>query len=119
MNLEETRNKLVQELNRICKWRTVYAGWQLGTRLDTDEECKAVKDQRELLILMRVEVSALANVLIEKGVISLKDYFDQQLVEINELDHALQRKFPGFKATDFGISIDASVAKKTTQNWKP
>lgn len=54
-------------LQKLCKWRSVFAGWQLGTRPDTDAECQAVRDHREVTMLMRAELSALTALLIEKG----------------------------------------------------
>ena len=31
-------------VQRLCKWSTLFAGWQLGTRRKEDPEAKAVKD---------------------------------------------------------------------------
>lgn len=50
-------------LNKLCKWRTILAGWQLGTRPKEDPEAQAVRDQRELLLLLRCEVTALIDIL--------------------------------------------------------
>ena len=36
--------------NRLTKWRSVFAGWQLGTRAKGDPECDAVRDHREVTI---------------------------------------------------------------------
>lgn len=108
-----------RELQRLCKWRTVFAGWQLGTRPDTDPECQAVRDTRELLLIMRVELSALASVLIKKGVIELDDWRVTLLEEIAIQQSALEERFPGFQATDYGLSVDAAKAKETTKGWKP
>jgi hypothetical protein len=49
-----------QALNRLAKWRAVLAGWQLGTRPKGDSECDAVRDQRELLLILRAEVNAIS-----------------------------------------------------------
>lgn len=46
-------------LNRLAKWRTVFAGWQLGTRARGDPESDAVRDHREATIMLRAEVNAL------------------------------------------------------------
>jgi hypothetical protein len=118
-NENDTRQQLLSELNRLCKWRKVLAGWQLGTRSDQDAEAAAVRDQRELLLLMRVELNALTNLLIQQGVITLRDFMEQQLVEITALDKSLEARFPGFQATPTGMLIDAKVAANTTKGWKP
>lgn len=34
-------------LNVVCKWRSLFAGWQLGTRPKGDPESDAVRDHRE------------------------------------------------------------------------
>jgi hypothetical protein len=39
-------------LNRLCKWRAIFAGWQLGTRAKGDPESDAVRDHREVTILI-------------------------------------------------------------------
>src|SRR5438067_1656730 len=38
-------------LNRLTKWRSVFCGWQLGTRSSTDPEAQAVRDHREATML--------------------------------------------------------------------
>lgn len=50
----ETRRRL----EKLGKWRSLFAGWQLGTRLDNDPECQAVRDHREVTMLLRTEVNA-------------------------------------------------------------
>lgn len=106
-------------INRLARWRSVFAGWQLGTRLDTDAECQAVRDHREATMLMRAEVNALVVLLIEKGVFTEKAYRDQIQVEAKYLCESYERRFPGFQATDHGLSIDPQKAANTTRTWKP
>jgi len=67
-----------RRLQILGKWRSLFAGWQLGTRSTTDPECQAVKDHREVTILLRAEVNALTGLLIEKGVFTGEE-FDIQL----------------------------------------
>jgi hypothetical protein len=115
----DLEQRLRAQLNKLAKWRTVFAGWQLGTRLDTDPECQAVKDQRELLMLMRVELNALTRLLLESKAFSQTEYQEAVLVEAEWLDHANEQRFPGFKSTEFGMNIDAVVAAETMRGWKP
>ena len=102
-------------LNRLTKWRGVFAGWQLGTRPDTDAECQAVRDHRELSILLRAEVTALTRLLIDKGVFSMEEYQNTLIDEANRLSKAYEQKFPGFKATDIGMDVNIALAKDTMQ----
>ena len=51
-------------LNRLCKWRAIFAGWQLGTRAKGDPESDAVRDHREVTILLRAEASAMTGLLL-------------------------------------------------------
>jgi len=110
---------LEKALNRLCKWRTVFAGWQLGTRTDKDPECAAVRDHREVTLLLRVEVSALTAVLIEKGVFTQEEYEKAIMTEAWHMNEMLEQRFPGFQATDIGMSIEPQKAKKTMEGWRP
>lgn len=118
MRLED---KLMAVLNRLAKWRSVFAAWQLGTRSDTDAECAAVRDHREVTILLRTEVSALLACLIKAGVFKLEDFQQQMIEEAEALDKMYQEKFPGMEATEIGISYDILKARETMKrmNFKP
>lgn len=115
MNIEE---KCYLALNRITKWRNVFAGWQLGTRAKSDPECQAVKDHREVTILTRLEISAFTKLLVEKGVITVAEFQQAMIEEADLLEQDYERKFPGMKAVDDGITYDRR-AIETMRNWKP
>lgn len=106
-------------LNRLAKWRTVFAGWQLGTRPQTDPECQAVRDHREATMLLRVEVNALAGLLIAKGVFTPDEWDGQLRNEAELLNRAYEERFPGFRATDEGLTMDVTRAAETMKGWKP
>lgn len=106
-------------LNRLCKWRMVFAGWQLGTRAKGDPECDAVRDHRELSIIMRAELSALVNLLIEKGVFTADEHRAAIEAEAELLNKDYQRRFPGFRATDIGMDINTAIAADTMRGWRP
>lgn len=106
-------------LNRLAKWRSVFAGWQLGTRLESDAECQAVRDHRELTMLLRVEVNALTACLIEAGIITPRSYTEQVILEADALSASYEGKFPGMSATDRGISYDLPRAAETMKGWPP
>lgn len=106
-------------IQRLCKWRSVFAGWQLGTRLADDPECKAVKDHREVTILLRVEVNALTQLLLAKRVITAEEFTRQLAEECEYLNTAYERKFPGMKAELDGIHYELPRAAETMKGWRP
>lgn len=110
---------LMATLERLAKWRSVFAAWQLGTRSDTDAECKAVKDHREATIMLRAEVSALVTILVEKKVVTETEWAEALLKEAENLDEVFRKKFPGIEATDDGISYDLQKLRtaKTMEGW--
>jgi hypothetical protein len=97
-------------LNRLAKWRTVFAGWQLGTRAKGDPESDAVRDHREATLLMRAELSALASLLIEKKVFTREEFDAACIVEADHLNDALAARFPGITATEYGLRIEPEAA---------
>lgn len=109
----------MRALNRLAKWRTLFAGWQLGTRLKGDPESDAVRDHREATILLRAEVSALVGLLLEKKVFTLEEWGAALEHEANLLSRAYEQKFPGVRATDDGLDIDLVRARAWMQGWKP
>lgn len=93
-------------LNIVAKWRTLFTGWQLGTRPKGDPEGDAVRDQREAIILLRVEVSALTMLLLEKGVFTHEEWLARMEVEAGLLCERYEAKFPGVTAHENGLTID-------------
>lgn len=106
-------------LNRVAKWRTLFAGWQLGTRVKGDPESDAVRDHREATILLRVEVTALVGVLAEAGVIDLGRFNELLKREADLLSMAYEARFPGVRATDAGLTIDPTRVAGWMKEWKP
>lgn len=109
--------EVYEVLNKLAKWRTVFASWQLGTRTDTDPECKAVKDHRECTIMLRAEVSALTQLLVDKGVLTVEEFQNQLIFEAGELDKHFQRAFPGFSVSQDGVNIAMPEAAKTLSGF--
>lgn len=112
------KESLSKALNRLCKWRQVFAGWQLGTRPLGDPECDAVRDRREMLLLLRAEVTALTMLML-KQTCTMHEYEAQLETEANALDLMCQKRFPGFRATDTGMDINTALAADTTRGWRP
>lgn len=111
----------VSKLNILCKFRVLLTGWQLGTRAKGDPEGDAVRDQREALLVHRVELTALTALLISKGVLTAQEFTDQIEVEAEFLTKALEEKFLGVTAHEDGLRIDLKVvqAAGTFSGWKP
>ena len=107
-------------LQRLCKWRAVFAGWQLGTRSADDPEVRAVRDHREVTILLRAEVSTLIGLLIEKGVFTAAEFTAALEREAEQLSADYSQRFRGMKATDDGIQMDIAVMQEhgTMDGWK-
>jgi hypothetical protein len=110
---------MINWMERLGKWRTVFAGWQLGTRPKGDPECDAVRDHRELSMALRADVNALTALMIRKGVFTAQEYTDQLQEEAKHLCAEYERRFPGFKATDYGLEMNIQIARDTTAGWKP
>jgi hypothetical protein len=105
--------------NRLAKWRSVFAGWQLGTRADTDAESQAVRDHREVTMLMRAELNALTACCIEAGLFTARAFTEQVIVECEHLDGRYEKKFPGFTATDIGMNMKLPDVAETMKGWRP
>lgn len=110
---------MINWIERMGKWRTVFAGWQLGTRPKGDPECDAVRDHRELTMALRAEVNAQTQLLIKKGVFTAEEYGVQVQEEAKHLCEAFERRFPGCRATDDGLVLNAHIWKDTTRGWRP
>jgi hypothetical protein len=111
--------RVQRALNRVAKWRTVYVSWQLGTRIKGDPEAAAVRDAAEQRIMQRVELSALASLLIKKGVFTIDEFNEELIIEAAALEKALERRFPGFKAQDNGMDVNLALARDTMHGWLP
>ncbi len=105
-------------LNRLGKWRVLLAGWQLGTRAKGDPEGDAVRNHRELTLILRAESSALIQLLIAKGVFTGGEFSNQVEQEARLLCEALAQRFPGIIATDDGLLFDLRAAE-TMKGWRP
>ena len=108
-------------LNRLAKWRNILAGWQLGTRPTSDPECAAVRDTRELLLLLRCDVNALTGLLAKKGVFTEAEWHEALVAEADQLNRDYEQRFPGFTATDVGLEMRMPEAGETMRrmNFKP
>jgi hypothetical protein len=109
------------KLNRLCKWRTVFAGWQLGTRAKGDPESDAVRDHREVTILLRAEVTALTGLLVSKGVFTGEEFAAALGDEADQLNADYERRFPGITTSAAGVHLNTAVMQEhnTMKGWRP
>jgi hypothetical protein len=105
-------------LNVLTKWRVLFTGWQLGTRPKGDPEGDAVRDHRELTIVLRAEVTALTALLREKGVFTEDEQMAALEREAEQLNRDYERRFPGVTASQDGLTIDKR-ALAWMKGWKP
>jgi hypothetical protein len=103
----------VDALNKLAKWRKFFAGWQLGTRHEQDGESRAVRDHREVTLLLRAEVSAIAGLMLRKGVITGAEWDAALEEEARALDEMLERRFPGFTTSQGGLTMKLPEAAQT------
>jgi hypothetical protein len=112
------RDRTMTALNILTKWRTLFTGWQLGTRAKGDPEGDAVRDHRELTILLRAEVTAFTALLREKGVFTDEEWLAALEREAQALCRDYETRFPGVTATEAGLTIDKR-ALAWMKGWKP
>jgi hypothetical protein len=110
-----------EALNTLAKWRAHFAGWQLGTRAKGDPESDAVRDHREVTILLRAEMSAMTGLLLRKGVITETEWLAALEREAVQLSGDYAQRWPGVKATPEGLSYDLAKIRHAgwMNGWKP
>lgn len=92
--------------NRLAKWRSWFAGWQLGTQPADHGPTRAVRDAAEARLLMRAELTALASVLLTKGLMTQDEYQEAIAREADFVSESLSIRFPGVTATETGLTMD-------------
>jgi hypothetical protein len=68
---------------------------------------------------MRAEISALTKILLDNGIMTAKKFTTEVTDEAKLLDRDMEVRFPGFKSTDNGITIDVEKVSDTMRHWKP
>lgn len=109
---------MMAALNKLCKWRSVLTGWQLGTRAMNDPESAAVRDQQDGRLVARAELTALTGLLLAKGVFTEAEFQDAVATEAMHLDAMFEKQFPGFSTTEVGITMDVPRANETMKRLR-
>jgi hypothetical protein len=116
--MSEQEKRTMRALNILAKWRVLFTGWQLGTRPKGDPEGDAVRDHREVTILLRAEVSALTGLLLEKGAFTEQEWLLALQREAEHLCRDYEHRFPGVTAHEDGLTMDKRVLP-WMKGWRP
>lgn len=116
--MKDLEQRFLGAMNRLTKWRVAFTGWQLGTRMKGDPEGDAVRDHREVTIILRAEVSAIAGLLIKNNFFTLQEFQEAMIEEAAKLEMDYENRFPGIRAVDDGLEFDQR-AVQTMKHWKP
>ena len=115
-----TKESLDRALQKVAKWRLLFVGWQLGTRPDTDPESQAVRDHRDLSLMLRIEMNALTGLLLKKGIFTEQEWRDALEAEAEQYDKDLEKRFPGVRSTENGLTFyDLNQVMTWQKGWKP
>jgi len=68
--------------------------------------------------LLLLRASAFTVLCIQKGIFSKEEFQQAVIDECALTQNDLEKKFPGFKANENGMSMDVEKAAKTTKNWR-
>ena len=102
-------------LQILCKWRQAYT--MLATSGPIGFE-RYVRDATDSKLLHRIELSALANLLVQKGVFTLTEFIAQVEVEAEVLTKRQEKGFPGFSFNADGLVLKKPEAYHTMQRWQ-
>lgn len=102
---------------KLGKWRLAFMARMLGTVPREDKRFVPYKDLFENLIFRRAEINALAKVLIDKQVVTPVEWLNYMTEEAKLFDEDLEKVFPGYKATEFGLDVDLDVAGPMIAKW--
>lgn len=111
----QIREAYERATQRLCKWRSVFIGWMMGTMAEGTPGLKAHKDRVDAQIMHRVELNALTALLIKKGVFTVDEFMVQITEECGHKEKEFEAMFPGYRATDIGIAIDPVAAVVTNK----
>jgi hypothetical protein len=111
-----SQQSMMDMLNKLTKWRRFFAAWQLGTRAENDGEFRAVADHREVTILNRAELNAFLGLLVEKKIITVREWEDAVEKEAEALNADYERRFRGITAGPDGLSYRFPAALNTMKD---
>lgn len=112
---QEIKDRADRALQKLAKWRGLLAGWHLGTQATDAPGVRAMRDLRELVLILRAENSALVSLLAQKDVFTSLEFTEALGREAALLDGDMARHFPGFRTSAQGVVVhDPELAAETT-----
>jgi hypothetical protein len=105
--------RLRAAMEKLGKWRGLYAGWWFGTRRLDEAQARAARDNFDRTIMLRCEVNAFTALCLQKGLWSVGEWQQQLLEEIERMDAALEEKWPGFRTDSTGLIMTPAIAHDT------
>jgi len=108
-----SERSMLAALDQLAKWRRFFTSWQTGTRPADDGEAAAIRHHRELSILLRCEMSALAGLLLRKGVFTETEWRDALEAEAKQLDADYAAAYPGWSSAPNGMTMKLPEAAET------
>jgi hypothetical protein len=106
-------------LQQLCKWRTVLAGWHMGSGFVDTPGVSAMRDLMDKWLIMRAENNAIMRLLLDKGIMTPADFQKQLEEEAVHLDEDMAQMFPGFRSSQEGIVVfDVALAQETMTRLK-
>lgn len=111
------REGVTRAMTRLCKWKSILAFWQLGTREQDDGEFRAVADAREQMLIQSVENRAIIGALLAKKIITQAEWCNALIMEAQQLEKYMENRFPGFRANDQGMEIAPEIAAETKKKF--
>lgn len=105
--------RLRAAMEKLGKWRGLYAGWWFGTRRLDDSQAQAARDNFDRTIMLRCEMNAFTALCLKHGVFTPEEWQAQLLQEIETMDKALEAKWPGFRTSTDGLVMQPAVAAET------
>ena len=84
-----------------------------------DPEFLAVRDHREITILMRAELSAMLRILLHKGFFTIEEYNDMLAAESLALSRLYESRWPGATAHEDGIHLEVEKSNAWMSKFPP
>lgn len=106
--------RLRAAIEKLGKWRALYAGWWFGTRSLKDGQARAARDNFDRTIMLRCEVNALTALLIAKGVFTPEEFQGQLLDDVEHLDRELEKRWDGIRTTPDGLEFFDLIRSQRT-----
>lgn len=113
---DDLNSRSRRALEKLAKWRVVLAGWHLGTAPKDRPGVQAMRDLREAVLMLRVEVNALTGLLAERKIFTAAQLTEAIGKEAALTDAEMNDRFPGYRSDPVGIVIyDPERAAETAR----